>query len=163
MDFQTLPDLGCACASVRRAARLVTQLYSHEMGSHLEPAQFSLLSALSQQAGASQARLGRALGLDKTTLSRNLRVLEKNGWIEPMVTGDDHRERGYRLSAAGRKVFDATKPGWKRAQAKLRAALKPGEFETMLRAFGRVAEVALAAQQNTHQSTSQPGKKRKFT
>lgn len=141
-----LPDLACACASIRRAARLVTQLYSHELGLHAEPAQFSLLTALKAHPGLSQAPLGRALGLDKTTLSRNLRVLRKNGWIE-LAAAEDSRERGYRLTPAGAKILAAAKPGWMRAQAKLRAALEPGEWETMMQIFDRVASVALGARQ----------------
>ncbi len=141
----TLPDLRCACASLRRAARLVTQLYSHEMGSSIEPTQFALLSALHQVQGASQGRLGRALGLDKTTMSRNLRLLQKNGWIAPALSGD-RRERGYRLTPSGEKILSGAKPGWLRAQAKLRAALSPGDWENMLKAFDRTAEAALAAQ-----------------
>src|SRR5580704_11887816 len=88
----TLPDIHCACAGIRRAARLVTQLYSHEMGWNAEPAQFSLLSALERHPGARQAPLGRALGLDKTTLSRNLKLMQRNGWVEA-VPGKDRRER----------------------------------------------------------------------
>jgi DNA-binding MarR family transcriptional regulator len=113
----------------------------------MEPAQFSLLFALSRRPGASQAPLGRALGLDKTTMSRNLRLMQRNGWIEPVLT-DDRRERGYRLTPAGGKILSATKPGWMRAQNKLRGALKPGEWETMLNVFGRVAAAALAARQD---------------
>jgi len=141
-----LPDLGCACANIRRAARLVTQLYSHEMGSNLEPAQFSLLSALEYRPGASQAPLGHALGLDKTTMSRNLRLLLRNLWIEPALT-DDRRTRGFRLTPAGKRTLAAAKPGWMRAQTKLRVALKPGEWETMLNVIARVSGAALAAQQ----------------
>lgn len=140
----TLPDLHCACANLRRAARLVTQLYAHEMGAGVEPAQFSLLSTLSRRPGSSQAPLTRALGLDKTTLSRNLRVMLKNKWIEA-VASEDKRERGYRLTPAGEKVLAAAKPGWARAQAKLRASLQPDEWEEMGKIFGRVAEAALAA------------------
>jgi DNA-binding MarR family transcriptional regulator len=141
----SLPDLNCACAGLRRAARLVTQLYSHEMGGNVEPTQFALLSALSQLPGASRSPIGYALGLDKTTLSRNLRVMEKNGWIEPALS-EDRRERGYRLTALGGKILAEAKPGWLRAQAKLRAAFDPGEWEETLKAFDRTAEAALAAQ-----------------
>jgi DNA-binding MarR family transcriptional regulator len=86
-----LPDLGCACANLRRAARLVTQFYSHEIGPDVEPAQFSLLSVLHRNHRASQAPLGRALGLDKTTMSRNLGLMGTNGWIG-LDSTEDRRE-----------------------------------------------------------------------
>jgi DNA-binding MarR family transcriptional regulator len=139
-----LPDLGCACANIRRAARLVTQLYSEEMSLHVEPAQFALLSALSRLPGASQAPLGLALGLDKSTLSRNLRLMRRNGWIEP-VCAEDRRARGYHLTPAGKRILTSAIDGWTRAQTKLRAALRPGEWETMNGVVGRVAEAAIAA------------------
>lgn len=143
-----LPELGCACATIRRAARLVTQLYSEEMSGRLEPTQFSLLAALSQERGASQARLGRALGLDKTTMSRSLRLMERHGWIE-RGQSDDQRERGFQLTPLGKKLFREAKPRWAKAQARLGDGLKPGELEDLLRAVNRIAEAALAMQQAT--------------
>ena len=152
--FEPVPhpllDLNCACASIRRTARLVTQLYSHEMGGSMEPAQFSLLSVLNCRPGATQTSLGLALGMDKTTASRNLRLMKKHGWIEPEPT-QDRRERSYRLTSAGKRILAATEPGWKRAQRKLRAALSPGEWESMLRVLRHVDGAALAAR---HQATS---------
>jgi len=144
-----MPGLACACAGVRRAARLVTQLYASEMGTRLEPSQFALLFALSRQPGCSQAALGRALGFDKTTLSRNLRLLLRNGWIEIAKAGDQ-RERGCRLTTAGKQLLASTRPGWKRAQAKLRAALAEGEWESMLQMFDRVARAAWDARAQSH-------------
>jgi len=134
-----LPDLPCACETLRRAAMLVTQLYSAEMGRDMEPSQFSLLSALSQMRGASQASLGRALGLDKTTMSRNLRLMQSNGWIKP-VKADDGRQRGYRLTPAGAKMHAAGKASWMRTQERLRAELGDGDWEAMFEVIGRVAE-----------------------
>jgi len=133
-----LPDLGCACATVRRTARLVTQLYSKELGPDIEPGQFSTLAALNEHPGLNQSKVGYALGLDKTTMSRNLRVMEKKGWIEPSP-GGDRRERSYCLTPAGRKVYVRAKPGWVRAQAQLRSSLKRGEWENMFEVFNRVS------------------------
>jgi DNA-binding MarR family transcriptional regulator len=144
MPANRLPDLNCACAGLRRAARLVTQLYSLEMGGNMEPTQFALLSALSGHPGASQAQMGSALGLDKTTMSRNLRVLQRNRWIES-AESTDGRRRGFRLTRAGENILSATKPAWARAQTKLQSALKPGEWETLMKVTSRVAEAALTA------------------
>jgi DNA-binding MarR family transcriptional regulator len=144
-DFVALPDLDCACASIRRTARLVTQLYSQEMGRLIEPTQFALLSALQYRPQIGRVAIRRALGLDKTTLSRSLQLMQKNGWIEPKST-DDGRERGYRLTPSGTRALAKAEPGWKRAQAKLYAALKPGEWEDMLKVASRVATAAIAAQ-----------------
>jgi DNA-binding MarR family transcriptional regulator len=139
-----LIDLACACASARRAARLVTQLYAQEMGPLIEPTQFALLFALDQYSGRPQSLLGRALGLDKTTLSRNLRLLQRNGWIEA-ADADDERERGYRLTATGKETLASAKPGWKRAQDKLRAAMKADDWKNMMSTFGLVARAAQEA------------------
>jgi DNA-binding MarR family transcriptional regulator len=79
-------------------------------------------------------------------MSRNLRLMETNRWIE-LDSTEDRRERRYRLTPAGEKLLAAAKPGWMRAQAKLRAALKSGEWEALSTVFGRVAEAAVAAQQ----------------
>ena len=141
---QSLLDLNCACASIRRTARLVTQLYSHEMGGNMEPAQFSLLSVLRCSPGTNQASLGRALGMDKTTVSRNLRLMRKHAWIEPNLP-DDRRERGWRLTPTGKRILGATEPGWKRAQSKLRAAVRPVEWESILRVLRHVDGAALVA------------------
>jgi DNA-binding MarR family transcriptional regulator len=81
--------------------------------------------------------------MDKTTVSRNLRLMRRHDWIEPALT-DDRRQRGYRLTAAGKRILAATEPGWKRAQSKLRAALRTGEWESMLKVLRHVDGAALA-------------------
>lgn len=140
----SLPDLQCACANLRRAARLVTQLYSLEMGSHIDPAQFALLSTLSHLPGTCQAPLGRILGLDKTTLSRNLSVLQRKGWIS-LNRSEDLREKVWYLTPAGEKILTDAKPGWQRAQARLHAAMSPAQWQSMSKIVGQVAEAAISA------------------
>jgi DNA-binding MarR family transcriptional regulator len=134
MKTEILPDIDCACATVRRAARLVTQLYDDEFREHLEAAQFALLSAIERQPTCNQSMLANALGLDKTTLSRNLSVLARRGWIERQA-GTDQRERGIRLTPAGRGVLKAARPAWKRAQARLRSAMTGEQWNQMWQVF----------------------------
>ncbi len=149
----SLPDLGCACANLRRAARLVTQLYSDSMGGTLEPAQYSLLSALHRAPGLSQTQLGRVLGLDKTTLSRNFKVLQKNGWVEVVPAARDKRARGYGLTKDGREIHEAALPGWATAQDRLRTALPDGEWERLFDVLNRVTSAAVALNSVPHGST----------
>ena len=130
-----LPDIECACASVRRAARLVTQIYDGEFRGHLEASQFALLSALKRQSDCNQSMLAKALGMDKTTLSRNLRLLATKGWIERQ-TATDQRERGFRLTPAGRRLVKTARPAWRRAQARLRSAMTGEQWDQMRQVFG---------------------------
>lgn len=133
--------LECVCANTRRAARLITQIYSHEMGPGIEPSQFVLLSALKQKPGCPQVALGEALGYDKTTLSRSLRLMQKNGWVQA-AKAEDQRERGYVLTAAGKKLLAATEPKWRKAQDKVRAAMKEGEWDAVRKSLDVIARVA---------------------
>jgi DNA-binding MarR family transcriptional regulator len=140
MSSSQLPDLACACATVRRAARLVTQYYTQALGGEIEPTQFTLLMAMSQHPGLNQSALGSALGLDKTTMSRNLRVMHKHGWIETTRTAD-RRESGYKLTKTGHKKLNAAKPAWSRAQAKLASKI---DWQKTLRTLNQVAAAALS-------------------
>ncbi len=138
-----LPVLACACASLRRAARAVTQRYDaalRETG--LRATQFTLLQVLERRGGASPQRaLGDLLALDSTTLSRTLRPLERAGWIRA-VPGGDRREVRWTLTPAGRRRLARARAPWEQAQARLRGQLRP---EHWARLFEDLAAVATAA------------------
>ncbi|HEY3939916.1 MAG TPA: MarR family winged helix-turn-helix transcriptional regulator [Bryobacteraceae bacterium] len=138
---ETLPELACACASIRRAARAVTQLYGDSLKGRLEASQFGLLAVLSKQPGCSQAVLVKSLAIDKTTLSRNLTLMKRNGWIGHGAA-KDRRERGFELTPAGRELLAAAKPDWKRAQERLRSAMTGKEWDAMWNVFRAVTRAA---------------------
>jgi DNA-binding MarR family transcriptional regulator len=138
-------DFPCACASARRAARAVTQLYdTHLRAAGIEGTQFALLSVLGSIGPCSQAAIGQRFLLDKTTLSRNLTLLKKRGWIDA-ARAEDGRGRRITLSAAGRRRLEAARPAWRRAQAQLRASMTAGEWNTMWKAFHIVTHAAQSA------------------
>ena len=132
--------LVCACASARTVARTLTQLYDEVLReTGLEAPQFALLMTLDQAGPSSQADLGRRFALDKTTISRNLRWLERQGWVAAAAAAD-RRERQFALTAEGRKRFAAARPRWREAQRLLRAQMTGAEWNTMFRSFARVIE-----------------------
>ncbi len=142
---ETLRDLGCGCATLRRAARAVTALYDQELKPcGLRVTQFTLLEALGRAGEITQGQLGEILGIDSTTLTRSLALLRRRGWLAARP-GPDRRERLWRLAAAGRRELLRARPYWERAQSRLRAALGPGEWKNLLAELNRAAGAALAA------------------
>ena len=145
MARESLPALACACASLRRTARVVTQLYETELrGTGLRAPQFTLLQALEQMGAASQGSLGRLLGLDPTTLSRTLPPLERAGWIRAAV-GKDRREVRWRLTPAGRRCVARVLPAWERAQERLRTRLPARHWKMLIEDLAAVGAAAQAA------------------
>lgn len=128
-------ELACACATARRVSRSMSQLYDgHLRGTGLEATQFALLALLDRLGPSTQASIGQAFAMDKTTVSRNMTLLKKNGWIED-APSTDRRHRCIQLSAAGRKSLAAAKPAWKRAQQQLRSAMTSHEWDAMWESF----------------------------
>lgn len=141
-DMTRLP---CACANARRVARVLTQLYDSRLRpAGLEAPQFALLTVLDQQGPCSQAALGRRHALDKTTVSRNLELLQRKRWIAPAPAGD-RRERRFTLTAEGRRRIAAARPAWKKTQDDLRSRMPAGEWEAMFLAFQTVSAAAQQA------------------
>jgi DNA-binding MarR family transcriptional regulator len=141
----TPAELACACAAVRRSARAVTQLYDEILREHhIEGAQFALLAMIGQSGECTQASLAERFDFDKTTISRNLRLLARKKWIE-FVRGGDGRERRVRLTVAGRRRLADAKPAWRAAQDRLRGSMSQRDWNAMLALFGRVTSAARAA------------------
>jgi DNA-binding MarR family transcriptional regulator len=140
-----LGELACACASARQAARAITRLYDRWLdGTGLEAPQFALLMVLSGHGEASQASIGQHYGLDKTTISRNLKWLERRGLIAA-AGAEDGRQRRFVLTPEGRKRLAAAKPRWKKAQDHLRSGMTGQQWDTMFDAFRAVARAARSA------------------
>jgi DNA-binding MarR family transcriptional regulator len=140
----TLPSLPCACATLRRASRAVTQMYALIMReSGLEATQFTLLQVLHRAGPLTQGSLGEMLAMDSTTLSRTLRPLESTGWIAS-TAGSDRRRRYWQLTPAGTSKLKRVEPLWRQAQAQLHRALGDGGWESLMRAADRASEAALS-------------------
>jgi DNA-binding MarR family transcriptional regulator len=67
--------------------------------------------------------LARRCGLDQSTLSRNLRTLERDGLVEIVTAETDQRRRAVWLTESGLRRLDAALPAWRRAQAAIAARL----------------------------------------
>lgn len=105
----------CTCFNLRKAARSVTQMFGTFMHSTgLGPTQFSVLSVLAQ-GDFSITRLAEVMVMDRTTLTRNLRPLEKQGLIR-IVPGEDRRTRIVSMTRPGRTAFEKALPLWRQAQ-----------------------------------------------
>src|ERR1700677_4107324 len=115
-------SLPCMSANLRRAARVVNQLYEDEFRpSGLRASQFTLLQALNLAPGISQKRLAQLLEFDSTTLTRTLALLRQRGWLRSEA-GTDRRELRLSLTAAGTREYERALPYWQTAQKRLHRA-----------------------------------------
>ena len=122
----------CTCLNLKKAARAASQiLESHLAPLGLHSGQFGILSHLVKTGPVSVTRLADALTLDRTTLTRNLQVLERDGLIV-MTSGQDRRVREAALTAKGRRVFEEAIPLWQRAEASLAERLGPERRQALL-------------------------------
>lgn len=109
-------DSYCSCAVLRRAARRVTQSYDKALKpAGLRLTQYSVLANLSRHEGLSITELAERLAMDRTTLTRNLRPMEREGWIT-RAAGADKRSRAVGITASGRALFERAFPLWQEAE-----------------------------------------------
>ena len=127
---------GCICFAVRRAARLVTQRYDSNLRPvGLRGTQFTLLVVLKNAGPQPMNRVAQMLGMERTTLTRNLRPLLQRGYVseEP---GDDRRVRTIALTPGGADAVARALPYWRKAQREFEARLGPG----IVKALGELSQ-----------------------
>lgn len=114
----------CAGWNSRLAARRITAF----LDARLKPtgfsiAQFGLLTQIASAADDTLGGLAEKLGLEQSTLSRNLRQLEAQGWVEIATVERDQRRRAVWLTERGARKLEAALPVWRKAHAALDAQL----------------------------------------
>jgi DNA-binding MarR family transcriptional regulator len=107
----------CLCMHVRRAARAIARRYDEALRPvGLTNGQFSLLMSLNRPAPPVMGEVASLLALDRTTLTANLKPLERRGLLEVLPDGKDKRSRRLALTDEGRKVLASAMPIWHAAQ-----------------------------------------------
>ena len=128
----------CHCLAVRQAARHVTQFYDRFMAPFgLRSTQFSVLSMLRRAGPLSINALAAELVMDRTTLGRNIRPLQRAGLVASVVGKTDRRSRQLRLTPQGNARIKEARTGWTKAQAGFEAAFgkrRAGELRSLLSA-----------------------------
>ena len=110
----------CACHKVRMAARAVTRAYDEALRPvGLRATQVSLLAAIAAEEALSISALAQLLGMDRSTLTRNLAPLEKEGLTRIGAEGW-RRSRTLSLTAKGRQRLQAAMPLWEGVQKHLK-------------------------------------------
>ena len=106
----------CVCFNLRWVTRAVTQFYDAEMRRHgIRPTQGSILSSLNARDAWNMAELSDWLGMERTTLVRNLRPLQRDGFVNVVGGGRGNRVE-LTITSNGRKQIEKLAPAWKSAQ-----------------------------------------------
>lgn len=131
----------CLIMNTRKAARALTRRADRQFRSvGITAAQFHILGTLSSNSAASITEMASILAVDRTTLSRNLAVLERRKLLATSP-GDLARMRRIELTPEGRTMFEAALPIWKGAQEELRDMLANPDFQTTLTGLRHMAQL----------------------
>jgi len=107
----------CVCFNLRRVTRTVTQFFDAEMRRHgIRPTQGTILLALNAKESWTMAELSDCLGLERTTLVRNLQPLQRDGLVTADGGGRGNRVE-LTITAKGRKQVEKFMPAWRAAQS----------------------------------------------
>ena len=130
------PEL-CNCLALRQAARHVTQFYDqHLVPTGVRTTQFSILAKLKRSGPMTINALAEQMVMDRTTLGRNIQLLERAGLISIRQGRADRRSKEVHLTDAGEVTFRAAAKAWAEAQARFEGVFG-GERATDLRELMR--------------------------
>ncbi len=134
IDMNLARDMGrtCVCFNMRKTTRFITQFYDRSLRpTGLRVTQMTLMTAIRVLGPTSFKRLSEAVGMDQTTLSRNVSLLEKKGLVETEA-GEDHRWRKISLTQSGHEALKQAYPLWKAAQAEIVSKIGPENWTSVL-------------------------------
>lgn len=141
---QTADKVRCACFNLRKAARAVTQDFNRSLRpAGLEATQFSVLSVVQAMETVTVTGLARFMVMDRTTLARSLKPLEREGLIS-IVRGRDQRRRMISLTRKGEKLLARADRAWEEVQARLVNGMGKERYDRFLTDLEEVVRVSRA-------------------
>lgn len=145
--IQTAADIATDCigARIRMLNRTISRIYDEEIRGHgIKFSQMNILTMVTLHGPVQQLEIARLLSLEKSTLSRNVALMEANGWIE--VLPGHGNSRLLQVTVLGRRLLEKAAPGWRAAQARVEALLGTETATAVGRAADRIwAESRLGA------------------
>lgn len=122
----------CACATLRETSRTLTRKYDEALKpSGLLATQYIVLVAIQKAQPATIGQLAEMMAMDRTTLTRNLKPLEKTGLVVSS-SGEDQRMHVVSLSLKGKAATDKAYPLWQKAQIHVATRLGSARFKRLL-------------------------------
>jgi DNA-binding MarR family transcriptional regulator len=113
----------CLVARVRLLNRKMTRIYDDALRpAGLKANQMGMLVVVAKHGPCTPGDVGAGLDMEKSTVSRNLEVLRRQGWIEALPGSDDRSHR-VRITAKGRRLLEKALPRWEEAQKKAHSLL----------------------------------------
>jgi DNA-binding MarR family transcriptional regulator len=123
----------CACANFRKASRAITQFYDAALRpSGLRATQYTLMVPVALMGSPTITQLAEEIVIDRTTLTRDLKVLEGKGLVE-ISPGTDRRTRVVKLTDSGRQTLAEATPLWEQAQSAVVKGLSRQRWNSMLK------------------------------
>ena len=120
MDPALLDPARCVSNNLHKTARAVTRIYAEEMRpAGLARSQFAILNLLDHDGALALSALARRLYMDRTTLTRNLRPLERDGLVARAGDPADRRVTLAQITVAGRERLEVARGYWRQAQARV--------------------------------------------
>jgi DNA-binding MarR family transcriptional regulator len=122
----------CLCLHLQRSARAIARRFDDALRPlGLTSGQFSLLTSLNRPHPPRIGEVARLLAMDRTTLTANLKPLERRGLVEVIVDPEDRRGRRLQLTDAGRDALVAAVPAWRRTHAEIDRLLPDADPERL--------------------------------
>jgi DNA-binding MarR family transcriptional regulator len=131
----------CTCGELRKAARAITLLYDNAFKSTgLLSTQFNVLQTIYNIDSMRISDLANKLGMDRTTLTRNLSVLQRQGFIE-ISQGKDHRTRIVTATQKGHNAVAKTILLWNEVQHKVKQEMGESSWRELMKNLGQLLKV----------------------
>lgn len=145
MSYQAINDQ-CCCFNLRKISRAVTQFFDRYLEqAGIRATQFTLLLSLSAISGKTLTEMAEGLVMDRTTLTRNLKPLERMG----LITGvklSDRRSKAYALTEKGKEIIQQGVPLWRKAQDRIVERLGHERYARFLEELTFVRKLTVATQ-----------------